>query len=63
VDSLSKISGPEAAGDQVQGFGLGLPAPRGNEIGCKVTLRGKRMYEFLDRLISVALPRIRDFRG
>src|SRR5881397_3253153 len=35
----------------------------GNEIGCRVTLRGKRMYEFLDRLISVALPRIRDFRG
>src|SRR5579871_6072639 len=34
-----------------------------NEIGCRVTLRGKRMYEFLDRLISVALPRIRDFRG
>ncbi len=32
-------------------------------IGCKVTLRGKRMYEFLDRLISIALPRVRDFRG
>jgi large subunit ribosomal protein L5 len=36
---------------------------QGNEIGCKVTLRGKRMYEFLDRLISLAMPRIRDFRG
>ena len=35
----------------------------GNEIGCRVTMRGKRMYEFLDRLVSVALPRIRDFRG
>ena len=35
----------------------------GNEIGCRVTLRRERMYEFLDRLISVALPRIRDFRG
>ena len=35
----------------------------GNEIGCRVTLRGKRMYEFLDRLINIALPRIRDFRG
>src|SRR5476651_2046231 len=34
-----------------------------NEIGCRVTLRGRRMYEFLDRLVSVALPRIRDFRG
>ena len=36
---------------------------QGNEIGCRVTLRGQRMYEFLDRLVSVALPRIRDFRG
>jgi len=34
-----------------------------NAIGCRVTLRGTRMYEFLDRLISIALPRIRDFRG
>src|SRR5437764_6166604 len=34
-----------------------------NEIGCRVTLRGQRMYEFLDRLIAIALPRIRDFRG
>lgn len=36
---------------------------QGNEIGCRVTIRGKRMYEFLDRLVNVALPRIRDFRG
>jgi len=36
---------------------------RGNAIGARVTLRGERMYEFLDRLISVALPRVRDFRG
>jgi large subunit ribosomal protein L5 len=35
----------------------------GNEVGCRVTLRGRRMYEFLDRLINLALPRIRDFRG
>jgi large subunit ribosomal protein L5 len=35
----------------------------GMDIGCKVTLRGERMYEFLDRLISLALPRVRDFRG
>ena len=35
----------------------------GAEIGCKVTLRGERMYEFLDRLISIALPKVRDFRG
>jgi len=43
----------------VSGFRL----REGNEIGCRVTLRGKRMYEFLDRLINVAMPRIRDFRG
>lgn len=36
---------------------------QGQDIGCKVTLRGRRMYEFLDRLISLALPRVRDFRG
>jgi len=36
---------------------------RGLPIGCKVTLRGARMYEFLDRLITIALPRVRDFRG
>lgn len=36
---------------------------QGQEIGCKVTLRGKRMWEFLERLISIAIPRIRDFRG
>lgn len=35
----------------------------GNPVGCKVTLRGKMMYEFMDRLINVAMPRIRDFRG
>ena len=35
----------------------------GQEIGCKVTLRGLRMYEFMDRLVSIALPRVRDFRG
>lgn len=36
---------------------------KGNPVGCSATLRGQRMYEFLDRLISIALPRIRDFRG
>ena len=36
---------------------------QGNAIGCKVTLRGKRMYEFLDRLITLAIPRVKDFRG
>ena len=41
----------------------GFKLREGQAIGCKVTLRGKRMYEFLDRLISLALPRVRDFRG
>ncbi len=41
----------------------GFRLREGNEVGCRVTLRGRRMYEFLDRLISIALPRIRDFRG
>ena len=37
--------------------------PPGMEVGLKVTLRGRRMYEFLDRLVSLAIPRVRDFRG
>jgi large subunit ribosomal protein L5 len=41
----------------------GFKLRKGNPIGCKVTLRGRRMYEFLDRLFNVALPRVRDFRG
>jgi large subunit ribosomal protein L5 len=41
----------------------GFKVRQGNPIGCMVTLRGNRMYEFLDRLLSVAIPRIRDFRG
>lgn len=41
----------------------GFRLREGMEVGCRVTLRGRRMYEFLDRLISLALPRVRDFRG
>lgn len=41
----------------------GFKLKKGVPLGCKVTLRGKKMYEFLDRLINIALPRIRDFRG
>jgi len=48
-----------AARRSVSGFRL----REGNAVGCMVTLRGKRMYEFLDRLISIVIPRIRDFRG
>jgi large subunit ribosomal protein L5 len=54
---------PEAAGHQGAQVGRVVQAARGLPIGCKVTLRGARMYEFLDRLISIAMPRIRDFRG
>lgn len=63
VDALSQITGQKpaicAARKSVAGFRL----REGQAIGCKVTLRGARMYEFLDRLISLALPRVRDFRG
>ncbi|HLN29622.1 MAG TPA: 50S ribosomal protein L5 [Gemmataceae bacterium] len=63
ADQLAQITGQRPqitlAKKSVSGFRL----REGNEIGCRVTLRGQRMYEFLDRLISIALPRIRDFRG
>jgi len=63
ADQLSNIAGQRA---QITKAKVAISAFRlreNNEIGCRVTLRGRRMYEFLDRLISVALPRIRDFRG
>src|SRR5437016_4279831 len=63
AEQLTQISGQRC---QITKARVAISAFRlreGNEIGCRVTLRGKRMYEFLDRLISVALPRIRDFRG
>lgn len=63
VRDLSVIAGQKpkinAARRSVSGFRL----REGNPIGCMVTLRGQRMYEFLDRLISIVIPRIRDFRG
>ena len=63
VDSLSKISGQKPVITKAKISVSGFRLREGNDIGCKVTLRGRRMYEFLDRLISIALPRIRDFRG
>jgi large subunit ribosomal protein L5 len=63
VDSLSRISGQKPLIAKAKVSVAGFRLREGNEIGCKVTLRGRRMYEFLDRLISIALPRIRDFRG
>ncbi|MFN8020978.1 MAG: 50S ribosomal protein L5 [Acidimicrobiales bacterium] len=63
VRDLTMISGQKPiitkAGNSIAGFKL----REGQSIGCKVTLRGDRMWEFLDRLIAVAIPRIRDFRG
>jgi large subunit ribosomal protein L5 len=63
ADSLGKISGQKPVITRAKVSVSGFRLREGNDIGCKVTLRGKRMYEFLDRLISIALPRIRDFRG
>ena len=63
VDSLTKLSGQKPQVTKARMSVANFRLRQGNNIGCKVTLRGKRMYEFLDRLISIALPRIRDFRG
>lgn len=63
VDSLGKITGQKPQITKAKTSVAGFRLREGNEIGCKVTLRGKRMYEFIDRLISISLPRIRDFRG
>ncbi|GAC1475051.1 MAG: 50S ribosomal protein L5 [Isosphaeraceae bacterium] len=63
VESLGRISGQKPVITKAKVSVAGFRLREGNEIGCKVTLRGKRMYEFIDRLISIALPRIRDFRG
>ena len=63
VSDMEKISGQKAvvtiSRKSIAGFKIRDDMP----IGCKVTLRDERMYEFLDRLISIAIPRIRDFRG
>lgn len=63
AEELSAIAGQKAvitkAKKSIAGFRVREEMP----LGCKVTLRGDRMYEFLDRLITVALPRVRDFRG
>src|SRR5919204_1173741 len=63
ADQLAQITGQKAQITKARVSISGFRLREGNEIGCRVTLRGRRMYEFLDRLISVALPRIRDFRG
>jgi len=61
--SLGLIAGQKPLVTKSKKAISGFKLRQGIAIGCKVTLRGKRMYEFLDRLVNVAIPRIRDFRG
>ena len=62
-DDLSTIAGQKAVVTNAKKSIAGFRVREGMPLGTKVTLRGARMYEFLDRLITVAMPRIRDFRG
>ena len=63
IDELTLIAGQRAQLRRAKKSIAGFKLREGMPIGTKVTLRGTRMYEFLDRLVSIALPRIRDFRG
>ena len=63
VANLEQISGQKAIVTRARKSIAGFKVREDWPIGCKVTLRRERMYEFLDRLISIAIPRIRDFRG
>jgi len=63
VEELAAITGQRPVVTRARKSVAGFKLRKGDPIGCKVTLRGKRMYEFLDRLLSIALPRVRDFRG
>ena len=63
VEELTTITGQRAQITRAKKSIAGFKIREGMPIGAKVTLRGVRMYEFLDRLVSIALPRIRDFRG
>ena len=63
VGDMQKIAGQKPVVTMSKKSIAGFKIREGYPVGCKVTLRKQRMYEFLDRLISVAIPRIRDFRG
>lgn len=63
VGDLTKISGQKPVVTKARTSIASFKIRQGYPVGCKVTLRGQRMYEFLDRLVSIAIPRIRDFRG
>jgi large subunit ribosomal protein L5 len=63
LKDLEKISGQKPVPTKARKSIAGFKIREGYPVGCMVTLRGKRMYEFLDRVINIALPRVRDFRG
>ncbi len=63
VEAMKTIAGQKPIVTRARLSVAGFKLREGQAVGCKVTLRGKRMYEFLDRLIALALPRVRDFRG
>ncbi len=63
VEELAIISGQKPIITKAKKSIAGFRLREGMPIGCKVTLRGERMYEFLDKLVSVSLPRVRDFQG
>lgn len=63
VDELSTIAGQRPVITRAKKSIASFKLRKGMTIGCMVTLRGERMYEFLDRMVSIALPRVRDFRG
>ncbi|HZF14355.1 MAG TPA: 50S ribosomal protein L5 [Steroidobacteraceae bacterium] len=63
VGDLTKLTGQKPQVSKARKAMASFKVREGQPIGCYVTLRGARMYEFLDRLISIAIPRIRDFRG
>lgn len=63
VSDMTKIAGQKPVVTKARKPIAGFKIREGYPIGCMVTLRGARMYEFLDRLVTVALPRVRDFRG
>ena len=63
VGDMQKITGQKAVITKAKKSVANFKLREGMPIGCKVTLRGEKMYEFADRLITLALPRVRDFRG
>lgn len=63
VKDLETITGQKAVTTKAKNSVANFKIREGMAIGCKVTLRGEKMYEFLDRLVNLALPRVRDFRG